>query len=145
MTVTKCVVTSCECKTAEHLYVRIRAPDNKCANASTQFKTQLRSGLSSRLWCKSAKDKTVQSGDSHFEFCLHLLFVIYLCYLWSRPLPLKHKTKKREQKVQCALTHQRRLCHLCLTHSRCYRCSGSFLSGSHRCHSDKCLGPARTR
>lgn len=32
---------------------------------------------STSLRCKSAKDKTVQSVDTHFEFCLRLLFVIF--------------------------------------------------------------------
>lgn len=32
---------------------------------------------STNLRCKSAKDKTVQSVDTHFEFCLRLLFVIF--------------------------------------------------------------------
>lgn len=42
------------------------------------------------------------------------------------------------------LTHQHSSCRWCQTRIRCYRCSGSFLSGSHRCRSDKCPGPRHT-
>lgn len=63
----------------------------------------------------------------------------------SAVFPICRSLKQAVMETQSTLTHQDRFCHWGRSHSRCYTYSDSFLSGSHKCRSGKCLGPGHTR